>query len=142
MDQINTVIFYSVEKAIKSYRRMAQKELKKNGLAITVDQWLTLSALRDNPAIPQKDLAELVFKDNASITRIILLLLKAGFLKRTAHKNDKRRSRLTVTAKGSALLAKASKVVAKYRAKALHDIPESELIVTRKVMNSIIKNSK
>ena len=78
MDQVNTVIFYNIEKAIKSYRRLAQKELKKHGLNITVDQWLTLSALNDNPDIAQKDLAEMIFKDNASVTRIILLLVKSG----------------------------------------------------------------
>jgi len=142
MEQINTVIFYSIEKAIKSYRRMAQKELKKNGVNITVDQWLTLSALNNNPEISQKTLAELVFKDNASVTRIIHLLIKSGYLKSTTHGSDGRRSKFKITSKGTSLLKKAIAVVKKYRAKALGNLSPNELNATRRVMETIIKNSR
>ena len=71
MEKIDSVLFYYIEKAIKTYRQYAQKELKNAGLTITVDQWLTLNCLNENPQITQKELAEAVFKDTASITRII-----------------------------------------------------------------------
>jgi MarR family transcriptional regulator, transcriptional regulator for hemolysin len=142
MDQVNSVIFYAIEKAIKSYRRFAQKQLKNGGLNITVDQWLTLSALHANPLLSQKQLADLVFKDNASITRIIDLLARNGFLKRNDHGSDKRRSQLTITSKGKKFIIKARKIVDNYRAAALRGIASHELRHAGKVMDLIIKNSK
>ena len=78
MEKLDSVLFYYIEKAIKSYRQFAQRELKNAGLSITVDQWLTLNCLHENPDMSQKELAETIFKDNASITRIIELLVKKG----------------------------------------------------------------
>ena len=136
------MLFYSIEKAIKSYRRFAQRELKKNSIDITVDQWLTLSVLSQNPDIQQKDLADLIFKDNASVTRIISLLIKSGLLKRASHGTDKRRTLITITVKGNVVLKKARKVVSLYRSRALKDIKASQIETARYVMNVIIKNCR
>jgi MarR family transcriptional regulator, transcriptional regulator for hemolysin len=141
MEQVSAVIFYTIEKAIKSYRRLAQRQFKSRGLAVTVDQWLTLSALQDNPRISQKELGEIIFKDNASVTRIIGLLIKKGHLQREDHSTDKRRSRLTITAKGKRLLNSARAVVKEYRSRALKNISPADLSKAREVMNNIIKNS-
>ena len=74
MEPLSDVIFYSIDKAIKTYRQYAQKQLKNAGYSITIDQWLVIKTLLENPHIKQQDLGEKTFKDNASITRIIELL--------------------------------------------------------------------
>lgn len=140
MEKLNSVIFYSIEKAIKTYRQFAQKELKKAGLTITVDQWLTLKCLFDNPDISQKDLAEMVFKDTASITRIIDLLVKAKFLKKSAHKEDKRKTNLTITDSGLQTIEFAEKVVENYRKTALKGIGIAKEDHVNAVMKTIINN--
>jgi MarR family transcriptional regulator, transcriptional regulator for hemolysin len=78
MQSVSSVIFYKIEKAIKSYRQLAQKKLREAGLRITVDQWLALNCLKDAPILSQKELAAILFKDEASVTRIIRLLEKNG----------------------------------------------------------------
>ena len=88
MEKLDSVLFYYIEKAIKSYRQFAQRELKNAGLSITVDQWLTLNYLNENPQITQKELAEAIFKDTASITLIIDLLVTAKYIKRNINKED------------------------------------------------------
>ena len=140
MEKLNSVLFYSIEKAIKTYRQFAQKELKKAGLTITVDQWLTLKCLFDNPDISQKELAEMVFKDTASITRIIDLLVNAKYLKKTAHKEDKRKSNLTITEHGLETIDFAEKVVANYRKIALKGIGIAKEDHVNAVMKTIINN--
>ena len=85
MEKLNDVIFYTIEKAIKSYRQYAQKQIKKAGFDITIDQWLVMKCLIDNPDIQLQDLAKSVFKDNASVTRIIDLLIRKNYLKRQSH---------------------------------------------------------
>ncbi|MBC7862366.1 MAG: MarR family transcriptional regulator, partial [Bacteroidia bacterium] len=71
MEKLESVFFYHLEKAIKSYRQFAQNKLNSNALTITIDQWLVLKVLSDNQDITQTELAERVFKDKASVTRII-----------------------------------------------------------------------
>lgn len=140
LQKLDSVIFYYVEKAIKSYRQFAQKQLKKAGLKITVDQWLTLNCLNEHPEVSQKELAEMVFKDTASVTRIIELLVQAGYLKRTTHNSDGRRAVLQITKPGKNLLEKASKVVSAYRKQAQEGITAKDIESAKKVMAAIIDN--
>jgi hypothetical protein len=69
MEKIESVIFYHLDKAIKSYRQYAQRRLTDAGLDITIDQWLVLNTLTEQPGISQQLIAEKVFKDAASVTR-------------------------------------------------------------------------
>lgn len=140
MEKLDSVLFYYIEKAIKTYRQYAQKELKNAGLSITVDQWLTLNCLNENPQITQKELAEAVFKDTASITRIIELLVNAKYIKRTINKEDRRKSNLLITELGLETISAASVVVEKYRNQALKGIGIAKEGHVKMVMKTIIKN--
>ena len=140
MEKLDSVLFYYIEKAIKTYRQFAQNELKYSGLAIKVDQWLTLNCLNENPQITQKELAEAVFKDTASITRIIELLVKAKYIRRNINKDDKRKSNLSITELGLEIIDKASPIVNNYRNKALKGIGLAKEEHVKMVMKTIIKN--
>ncbi len=140
MEKLNETIFYKIEKAIKAYRQFAQKHLKEEGLDITIDQWLVIKCILDDPSISQQEIAEKVFKDNASVTRIIELLVKAGYLKRHIHPDDRRRANLKVTQEGEEILLKVKSIVAKYRNKALHGILKGEIENMSLVLDDIIKN--
>lgn len=142
MDKLNTVVFYTIEKAIKTYRQYAQKQIKLANLNITIDQWLTIKSIMDNPGISQQEIAERVFKDNASVTRIIDLLVKANYLKRTTNKTDKRRSLLKVTDEGKKIINNVYKVVLKNRETALKGINKKDIDTTEKVLNTITLNCK
>ncbi len=100
MDKLDNVIFYSIEKAIKSYRLYGQNKLRENRLKITIDQWLVIKSIMETPFISQQEIAEKVFKDNASVTRIIDLLFKTKYIKRAVNKTDRRKTILIVTEEG------------------------------------------
>jgi MarR family transcriptional regulator for hemolysin len=140
MEKLDAVLFYYIEKAIKSYRQLAQRELKNAGLPITVDQWLTLNCIFENPDISQKELAEIIFKDNASITSIIDLLVNEKYLKKTAHDGDKRKSKITITERGQETIKAASLVVHNYRNSALKGIGIAKEDHVKAVMKTIISN--
>ena len=61
MENLSSVIFYNIEEAIKTYRMYAQKQLKTNQFNITIDQWLVLKCLKENPKSTQIELAVKVF---------------------------------------------------------------------------------
>lgn len=140
MEKLDSVLFYYIEKAIKTYRQFAQRELKNAGFTITVDQWLTLNCLNENSDISQKELSEAIFKDTASITRILDLLVKAKYIKRTIHKEDKRKSNLVITELGYETIHAASLVVNNYRNAALKGIGIAKEDHVKMVMKTIIKN--
>ncbi|MBC6490550.1 MarR family winged helix-turn-helix transcriptional regulator [Flavihumibacter stibioxidans] len=140
--KLNDVIFYSIDKAIRTYRQYAQKQLRDHGFDITIDQWLVMKALLENPGIKQQDLAGMVFKDNASVTRIIELLVKAGYLERTVHQTDRRMAKLTVTDKGKGTLRDMQPVVNNNRKRALKNIDEDTILLAKNMLDQVTENCK
>lgn len=140
--KLDNVIFYTIDKSIRSYRVFAQKRLREHGYNITIDQWLILKVLMENPGIMQQEVAELVFKDNASITRIIDLLVKSNYLKRTVNLKDKRKSNLKVTRAGEKTIMEVEKIVLENREIALKGISAEDMEVAYRVLNQIIENSQ
>lgn len=140
--KLNDVIFYSIDKAIRTYRQYAQKQLRDHGFDITIDQWLVMKALLENPGIKQQDLAGMVFKDNASVTRIIELLVKAGYLGRTVHQTDRRMAKLTVTDKGKETLRDMQPIVNNNRKRALKNIDEDTILLAKNMLDQVTENCK
>ncbi|MBS7256532.1 MarR family winged helix-turn-helix transcriptional regulator [Flavobacterium branchiicola] len=133
---------YSIEKAIKEYRKLAQKNISKIVKDITVDQCLVLIILNDNRDISQNELANLVFKDNASITRMIELIVKKEYLTRTIHSEDRRKFNLEITEKGIKMLELIEPIIKKNRQIALNGLSLEEILVLDKTLQKIISNCK
>ena len=133
-------VFYAIEKAIKVYRQFAQRRITSRGIDITVDQLLILRAIQDHEEITQKQIADMVFKDYASITRIIDLLVKKEYLQRKMHPVDRRRFDLTITTDGNQVLAQLDETVASYRKDALRGISKSEVDSLQKLLQKITDN--
>ncbi|MDC0875239.1 MarR family transcriptional regulator [Flavobacteriaceae bacterium] len=133
-------IFYQIEKAIKQYRIMAQDNLNRLGYKTTINQILLLIQIDRKPDVSQVELAEQLFKDEASITRMIELLVKKNFIERKENKNDRRKKDLKITSKGKKLLDLAIPVINKNREIAQKDITEKEKDTLLELLNKIILN--
>lgn len=140
MEKLKDITFYNMDKAIRTYRVFAQKRLRENGHKITIDQWLIIKSILENPGISQQDLGELVFKDNASVTRMIELLVQSHYLNREVNPNDRRKSNLSVTAEGKRTIEEVQGLVLQNRQTALAGISQEELEVLNKTLKTIIKN--
>ena len=140
MEKLKDIIFYNMDKAIKSYRMYAQKKLKENGFKITIDQWLTIKAILENPNITQQEIAKNVFKDNASVTRIIELLVKSNYLEKKDNPEDRRKSNVVVTDEGKSIIYKVQDLVLENRKQALDTITTEELEAMNSVLQKIITN--
>lgn len=140
MEKLESVIFYTLDKCIKTYRQFAQRRLAEADFDVTIDQWLVLNSIAEKPDISQLEIAEKVFKDAASVTRIIELLIKKNYLKRDAHQKDRRRFTLQITKEGKAMIKSVSKIVEQNRAIALNGLTEKDLNHMRQTLNTIIEN--
>ena len=141
MEKLEDIIFYNLEKAIKSYRQFAQKNTVNAGIGITIDQWLLLKTLNENPIITQQQLAKQVFKDVASVTRMIDLLIRKKYIHRTIHNEDRRRFHLTITELGEKTLNQTTPISKENRKQALTGISKADIITVEKVIQKIISNT-
>ena len=140
LSQIEKTVFYSIEKTIKTYRQFAQKNIKQNGIDITIDQWLILKTIHDHPKISQREIAATVFKDHASVTRMIELLVKRQFLIRSFHEEDRRRYSLSLTNEGKKIFKKLIPIVSHNRSTALAGIQIEDIEHLHKTLNTISNN--
>ena len=140
MEKLNDIIFYQLDKAIKTYRQFAQSELKRAGIPVTIDQWMVLKAIAENPGISQRQIGASVFKDNASVTRIIELLVRKNLLTRSFHGLDRRKIALTLNKNARALLNKVHSISIRNRATALDKIKASDIESAKRVLTSITAN--
>ncbi|MDF7811020.1 MarR family transcriptional regulator [Hymenobacter sp. YC55] len=137
---LSNIIFYSLDKAIRQYRKMAQANIDRAGIAITIDQWLVLRVIQEHDDLTQTEIAERVFKDQASVARMISLLLKAGLLVAVPLPHDGRRSRLRVSEEGLRTLDAVQPVVLSNRGIALEGLTEEDLAVMRPMLERIYSN--
>jgi DNA-binding MarR family transcriptional regulator len=135
-------VLYSIEQAIKEYRKVSQKNVSKIVKDITIDQCLVLMILNKNAKISQNELANLIFKDNASITRMIELMVKKEYLNRTIHNKDRRKFNLEITEKGKKTLELIQPIIKINRETALNGLSLEEINFLDKTLNKIITNCK
>lgn len=135
-------VLYTIEQTIKEYRKICQKNIQKIVNDITVDQCLVLIILNKNANISQIDMAKLIFKDNASVTRIIELMVNKDYLNREINEFDKRKSKLVITEKGKKTIVLLTPVFKLNRKTALNGLSIDEIELLDKILNKIISNCK
>ena len=137
----STTILYSIEEAIKAYRKMSLKRIKTAIPDITVDQALILQIIHDKQ-LTQTEIADLIFKDYASMTRIIKLMIKKGYLSKMPNEKDKRTAVLTITPKGKQAVQQLAPIIHQNRQTALAGLSLDELNHLKNTLNTITQNCK
>ncbi|HEX2722880.1 MAG TPA: MarR family transcriptional regulator [Gemmatimonadaceae bacterium] len=138
--RLQDVLFYSLESAIKAYRRFAQARLSAAGIDITIDQWLVLNMIHESADITLQQIGAAVFKDFASVTRIVQLLERKGLLRRTPHPSDGRWSQLALTSAGKSVISAVEPIAQANRRKALDGIDARHQAQLRAVLKQIMEN--
>jgi MarR family transcriptional regulator for hemolysin len=141
-ENLEEILFYSLERSIKSYRQFAQQQLTKNGFDVTIDQWLLLKTLHDSPEQTQQQIAQAIFKDFASVTRIIELLVGKEYIIRSPHPTDRRRFQLKLTPTAVKILDVMQPLIENNRRTALKDVNEQQISQFQQVLNLIYNNCK
>lgn len=140
LDNPTQTVLYTLEQAIKAYRRLCQQNLDQVIDNLTVDQALTLIVLDKHPALSQQQIADLVFKDKASLTRIIELLVQKGLVSRTIHATDRRKFDLHLTTQGQHALTQLAGTIQLNQQTALRGLSDAELAQFHATLQKIITN--
>lgn len=135
-------VIYLIDQAIKEYRKLAQKNIRTVIKNITTDQGILLMILDKDLNVTQNELAQLVFKDNASVTRMIELMVKNGYISRTIDSQDRRKHNLLITQNGKSTLDSLEPIIQKNREKALNGLSPDDIYTLNKILTKIITNCK
>ena len=131
---------FLLDRTARKVKQYAQQQFKQAGFDVTVDQWLVLKNLAENPQLSQTELANLVFKDHPTLTRIIDLLHKKGHVLRIQHPQDRRSFQLHLTEAGVEKVAELRPKVLEIREKAWENLTEVDFLEFKRVLNTIYKN--
>ncbi len=142
LDLPSETIFHVIESTIKEYRKFAQKNISNQIQEMTIDQGLVLLFLNDHPELSQKEIAELVFKDNASMTRMINTMVQKKHLKRSMNPKDRRRYKIEITDKGKDVLETLPPIIHHNRNSSLKGITKNELHQLEIILGKIRTNCK
>lgn len=137
--KLEDVLYYLIEKTNKVIRRYSQERFVEAGFNITVDQWVALKKINDTERITQIELADALFKDRASITRILSLLQDKKLVSKTEGA-DKRANELSLTATGKKFMDQALTIVKSARKKGIEAFDEREIEQLQRSLQKIIKN--
>jgi MarR family transcriptional regulator, transcriptional regulator for hemolysin len=142
MEKIDEILFYTLEKSIKVYRKFALSQITNKGFNITIDQWLILKTLQENKQLSQNQIAELVYKDVASLTRILELLVKKNFVKRKISVTDRRKFDLVITETGNLMIKNIYPIIIENRKQALKGLNKENITKLKSLLEKMISNCK
>ena len=131
---------FLLDRTARRVKQYAQRKFKLGDFDITVDQWLILKNLSENELLSQSELAQLVFKDQPTLTRIIDLLTKKGYVERVPHPMDRRSFQLLLTESGVSKVKELKPKVVSIREKAWENLNEEDFEEFKRILNTIYYN--
>ena len=120
--------------------KIFSKELSKNNINLTPEQYLVMDILWDQGTLSQQAIADIIQKDKNSVTQFIDSLEKKGLVSRVVNKNDRRINNIIVSEEGLKLKDKTTEVAINMMQNVLANISEDDLLIFDKVMNQIKSN--
>jgi DNA-binding MarR family transcriptional regulator len=130
---------------LKVIKQDLLKRFRENNIDLTPEQWTILSELNGTDGIYQRELASNTFKDAPTVSRIIELLVKRGYISRVEDEVDRRRFLISLTSKGQKLYDRSAPVLYDARKVGWNGLNEEDYESLTRILNKIssnISNSK
>ena len=137
---LDEVYFYLLERAVRQFRKYSQQLFDEQGITLSGEQWVVLKRISENEGINQREIAELTYKDPASVTRMLDLLEKQDLVSRQPVENNRRTYALFLTIEGKKLVKKITPIAVAARKKGLENIREKDAEKLKQVLNQIYDN--
>lgn len=131
---------FLLDRTARKVKQYAQQQFKLGDFDVTVDQWLVMKNLSENGPMSQTELAGLVFKDHPTLTRIIDLLSKKGYVERVPHPQDRRSFQLHLTDSGVSKVTALRPQILEIREKAWENLNQTDFDEFKRILNTIYQN--
>jgi len=107
---------------------------------VSAGQWRFLRVLWDQDGITQRELADLTGTTEATTVRSVTGLLKSGFITRKRVSGDRRKLKITLSAKGRRLRNELLPLVISVNERALAGVSKRDVETTRRVLMKTFQN--
>ena len=130
---------FVVNTTAKAFQRSFDIELRKNA-GVSLSQWRVVGALVLQPGLTQKEIADKVGVEGATLVPIIDKMEKEGLLKRKLDSSDRRINRIYLTTKADSLWESMIECALRIRKSSIKNISESDIQITLETLRKISKN--
>ena len=131
-----------IDRTMKIIRSTYTETFKRIGADITTEQWVILDALYHEDSQSLTGLSEGIYKNVATVSRIIDLMTKKGLVKKIRTSSDKRRYSIALTAKGQKLFEKVEPEVKRLRTSGWKGLSEKDYEAFKMIIDKVYANFK
>lgn len=131
---------FLLDRTARRVKQYAQRKFKLGDFDLTVDQWIVMKNLSENELLSQSELAQMVFKDQPTLTRIIDILSKKGYVERIPHPQDRRSFQIVLTDSGMGKVKELKPKISSIREKAWENLNDKDFEEFKRILNTIYNN--
>lgn len=122
------------------FKQYMNSIFQKHGFNLTPEQFLVMDTLWDEGVLSQQKIADIIFKDKNSVTKLIDALEKKGLVNRISDKSDRRLNQIHITERAIIIKEEITKIALELTDGIIRDIPKEELLIFINVLNKMAKN--
>ncbi len=100
-----------LDTSLKIIKQDIQQRFKSANIDLTPEQWTLLDELASRGELSQKQLAESTFKDAPTVSRIVDLLIRRGYINRKSDHGDRRKYLISLTDAGQSIYQKSAPMI-------------------------------
>lgn len=130
---------FVVNMTAKAFQKSFDIELRKNA-GVSLSQWRVVGALVMQPGLTQKEIADKVGIEGATLVPILDKMEKEGLLKRKPDSNDRRVNRIYLTQKADSLWESMVECALRIRKSSTKNISENDIQTTLETLRKISQN--
>ena len=130
---------FVVNNTAKSFQRSLDVELRRN-VGVTLNQWRVVGSLVFQPGLTQKEIADKMGIEGATLVPVIDKMEKDGLLKRKTDLSDRRANRIYLTPKADSLWESMTECALKIRRSSTKNISDADIQITLDTLRKISKN--
>ena len=131
---------YLAYEAAGAMRKQIGRELARKGFPIKAEQFAALVYIWDEDGQPQRVLAEKLYRDKTTVTRLVSDIEALGFIQRVPGHEDGREKRLFLTKSGKELMAQVTQLVQRVLEAAQEGISPDDLRACKDVLRRVRQN--
>lgn len=130
-----------IGRTVQSIKNLIFREFKAKNFNITPEQWAVMSYLHKEDGLYQKQIADFLFKDKPTVTRILDILEKRNLIIRISDEKDRRKFKIYLTQDGKDTVTRLVPIAKEVQLKIKENISQDEIEILKNILNKIYINS-
>lgn len=139
-DDYDKVPGFIISQTAYAIRKSLAKRFKDAQIDLTPHELAILNRLAVHPALNQRELAELTYKDRPAVTRMLHRLISKGLVEKQINDDDRRAFLVALTDQGMELRNRVIPIAQEVMRQALRDIRLEDLESTIQALRKITAN--